>query len=322
MRDGTDHVASGSGDLERRMADVVSLHGPWQTHNIRLADGVFTISPQPQTTATKLARIVQVISDVCGDLHGLRVLDIGCNEGLYALELASRGASVLGVDARQAHIEKARFAAAALGLEVAFEQLDMRDIDPDRHGRFDLVVASGIFYHLDAPDLFAMVERLAAMTSRLLIDAHVSPYAQDVAEHDGESYHGMFAQEHAATTTEAERLAAGRQSFANERAFHITRPSLLRLLEAAGFTSVLEVQLPRGPERLDTRTTLLAVAGERAPLGVVPAAHVGRGRALPEQAAPSPAELRRLRRRSRLRRLRHSLRAPSASDESHRHHRS
>jgi SAM-dependent methyltransferase len=308
MHDGTDQGASGTGDLERRMAEVVSRHGPWETHNVRLADGLFTISPQPQTTATKLARIVQVISDVCGDLPNLRILDIGCNEGLYALELASRGAVVLGVDARQAHIEKARFAAHALGLEVAFEQLDVRDIDLDRHGRFDVVLAVGILYHLDAPDLFEMLARLARMTSRLVIDTHVSPYAQDVVEHNGEPYYGMFAQEHAPAATEAERLAAGRQSFENERAFHITKPSLLRLLEAAGFTSVLEVQLPRGPERLDTRTTLVALAGERAALGVVPADHVGRGRALPEIAAPSPAELRRLRWNVRLRRIRRAMR--------------
>jgi SAM-dependent methyltransferase len=307
--DGTDQGASGAGDVVRRMAEVVSRHGPWETHNIRLAEGVFTISPQAQTTATKLARIVQVISDVCGDLQNLRILDIGCNEGLYSLELASRGASVLGVDAREAHIEKARFAARALSLEVAFEQLAVRDIDPERHGRFDVVVAAGILYHLDAPDLFQTVARLAGMTSRLVIDTHVSPYAQDVVKHNGQSYHGMFAQEHAPTATEAERVAAGRQSFENERAFHITKPSLLRLLEAAGFTSVLEVQLPRGPERLDTRTTLVAFAGNRAALGVVPIAHVGGGRAQPELPAPTPAELRRMRWRSRLRRVRQGVRA-------------
>jgi SAM-dependent methyltransferase len=311
MRDGVDQGASGAGDVVRRMAEVVSRHGPWETHNIRLAEGVFTISPQAQTTATKLARIVQVISDVSGDLQNLRVLDIGCNEGLYSLELASRGASVLGVDAREAHIEKARFAARALGLEAAFEQLDVRDLDPERHGMFDVVLAAGILYHLDAPDLFEMVARLAGMTRCLVIDTHVSPYTQDVVEHNGLPYHGMFAQEHGPSATEAERLVAGRQSFANERAFHITKPSLLRLLEAAGFTSVLEVQLPRSPERLDTRTTLVAFAGERAPLRAVPPAHVGGGRALPEPAAPSPAGLGRMRWRSRLRRVRRAMRGRS-----------
>jgi SAM-dependent methyltransferase len=270
------------------MVDIVERHGPWQTHNLRLADGVFTISPQAQTTATKLVRIVQVIDDICGGLDGLRVLDLACNEGLYALELAAHGASVVGVDARAAHLEKARFAASALGLDTRFEQLDVREIHGAGLGRFDVVLAAGILYHLDAPDLIQLVEQLPDLTSRVVIDTHVSPYAPDSVDHEQRSYRGMYAQEHDASATDQERLAAGRQSYGTDRAFHITKPSLLRLLEAAGFSSVLEVQLPRGPERLDTRPTLVAFARPRVTPRVVPAGHVGQGRALPEPPAVLP----------------------------------
>jgi SAM-dependent methyltransferase len=274
--------------LRAGMVEIVERHGPWATHNVRLADGVFTISPQAQTAATKLVRIVQVIEDICGGLGNLRVLDLACNEGLYALELAARGASVVGVDARSAHIEKAKFAASALGLDARFEQLDVREIRGAGLGRFDVVLAAGILYHLDAPDLIRLVEQLPELASCVVIDTHVSPYAPDSVDHESRSYRGMYAQEHDSSATDQERLAAGRQSYGTDRAFHITKPSLLRLLEAAGFSSVLEVQLPRGPERLDTRPTLVAFARPRVTPRVVPAAHVGEGRALPEPPSVLP----------------------------------
>ncbi len=286
--------------LRRLMAEVVERHGRWETHNVRLGDDVFTISPQAQTTATKLVRIVQVIEDVCGDLTQLRVLDLACNEGLYSLELAAHGASVVGIDAREAHLEKARFAATMLGLDVRFEQLDVREIGSADLGRFDVVLAAGLLYHLDAPDLIRLVEQLSGLASCIVIDTHVSPFAVDTVEHGGQLYRGMYAQEHDPSTSDRERLAAGRQSYGNDRAFHITKSSLLRLLVAAGFSTVLEVHMPRGPERLDTRPTLVAFARRELTPRVVPATHVGNGRALPE---PDPPIGRPAAWRSRVRRM-------------------
>ena len=35
---------------------------------------------------------------LCGDVQGLRILDVGCGTGYFAREMARRGASVTGVD--------------------------------------------------------------------------------------------------------------------------------------------------------------------------------------------------------------------------------
>jgi tRNA (mo5U34)-methyltransferase len=85
------------------------------------------------------------------DLHGLDVLDIGCNGGFYAIEMKRRGArTVLGIDSEPRYLAQARFAARHLGLDVEFRELSVYDVA--RLGRrFDLVLFMGVLYHLRHP---------------------------------------------------------------------------------------------------------------------------------------------------------------------------
>ena len=140
----------------REKEKIEALHGPWTAHNIRLADGLYTISPEPVGDEVKLRRV-----DAGGSrrLRGIASQVFACSisrvsKGMYALEFAQRGAEVVAIEGREANLEKARFAARALGLEVDFQLGDVRDLDAERHGEFDLVLALGILYHLDATDLF------------------------------------------------------------------------------------------------------------------------------------------------------------------------
>lgn len=50
----------------------------------------------------------ELILDLIGPPVGLRILEIGCGDGLLALELAARGASVVGIDASPQMIAAAR----------------------------------------------------------------------------------------------------------------------------------------------------------------------------------------------------------------------
>lgn len=78
-----------------------------------------------------------------------RVLDVGCNAGLHALEWARRGAEVVGIDSAPVAVELARRRAGALP-NVRFEVADLLDGGFDRWGRFDLVTAlGGVFNCLD-----------------------------------------------------------------------------------------------------------------------------------------------------------------------------
>jgi SAM-dependent methyltransferase len=105
-------------ELEAARLRIVARHGPWSGYNVRLGDGVHTMGAGLVGAGELSARrTVQVVSDLCGgSVEGLRVLDLGCLEGLYAIELALRGAQVVALDGREANVAKTAFARDALGL--------------------------------------------------------------------------------------------------------------------------------------------------------------------------------------------------------------
>jgi len=74
-----------------------------------------------------------------------RVLDVGCNAGLHALEWARRGVEVVGIDSAPVAIALARQRAAG-NPRLRFEVADLADPDFGQLGRFDLVtVLGGVF---------------------------------------------------------------------------------------------------------------------------------------------------------------------------------
>jgi SAM-dependent methyltransferase len=252
--------------LLREKHEFEERYGPWTAHNIRLAEGVYTISPEPSGDEVKLRRVVQLVSDLFdGRISGLRVLDLACLEGMYAIELAARGADVVAIEGREANIEKARFAARALGVEerIDFSLGDVRHLSREREGEFDVVLCLGLLYHLDAADVFPFVDRLVETCRRaLVLDTNVSLAPDDEHRRDGAVYRGESLFEHDPASTQEERLKALWSSLDNTSAWIPTRPSLLSLLARAGFTSVSECWVPAEPEKTPGRITLVALKGE------------------------------------------------------------
>jgi SAM-dependent methyltransferase len=82
-----------------------------------------------------------------------RVLDVGCNAGLHALEWARRGVEVVGLDSAPVAIALARQRAAG-DPRLRFEVADLADPDFNRLGAFDLVTAlGGVFNCIPRPAL-------------------------------------------------------------------------------------------------------------------------------------------------------------------------
>jgi tRNA (mo5U34)-methyltransferase len=125
---------------------------PW-FHNLHLPGGVETAPDHPlgDFPSFKWAQIGPHLPE---DLAGRRVLDIGCNAGFYAFELAARGASVLAMDMDEHYLEQGRWAAARLDPEgrVEFRRMQVYDlVDVDEV--FDVVLFLGVLYHLRYPQL-------------------------------------------------------------------------------------------------------------------------------------------------------------------------
>jgi 2-polyprenyl-3-methyl-5-hydroxy-6-metoxy-1,4-benzoquinol methylase len=246
-------------------AELVARHGAWTAHNIRLAEGFYTISPEPSGDEVKLRRVVQVVCDLFpSGVAGLRILDLACLEGMYAIELARRGADVVAIEGREANLAKARFAARVLGLDgIDFQLGDVRNLSRERHGEFDVVLCLGILYHLAAADVFPFVERLRDVARRaLVIDTAIAVGGREELAYGGRTYNGRTLFEHDPQSTDEERLEALWSSLDNPSAWAPTRPSLTRLLAASGFTSVHECCVPAEPWKTADRVTLLALKGK------------------------------------------------------------
>jgi len=132
-------------------ADALRLRiqrlGPWY-HNIDLGAGVGTNPTRADYPRNRWETIEPFIPV---NLHGKRVLDIGCNGGYFSIEMKRRGAdSVIGIDTSAAALAQARFAAAHLGVDVDFRKLSVYEIG-SLGGSFDVVLFMGVLYHLRHP---------------------------------------------------------------------------------------------------------------------------------------------------------------------------
>ena len=124
-----------------------------------------------EANGVKVRRIMQITRDLSRrPFPELRILDLGCGEGVYAIEAALRGAEVLALDARTQRMDQGAACATRHGLEnIRFIQKDVREVTIETLGSFDVIYLLGLLYHLDAPDLFSVLENLGMVCKGILI---------------------------------------------------------------------------------------------------------------------------------------------------------
>ncbi|HET6398728.1 MAG TPA: DUF1698 domain-containing protein, partial [Candidatus Thermoplasmatota archaeon] len=153
-------------------ADIDAL-GPW-LQDVRLPDGTRTAPRHP------LGAWPQRLWDgfrhrIPDDLTGLRVLDVGCNAGYYCVELARRGATVVGLEPSPRYLAQAGFVVRQWGLEGRVELRRGQVYDLARGGEaFDLVLFLGVFYHLRYP-LLALDVLARACRGRMYFQSLMTP---------------------------------------------------------------------------------------------------------------------------------------------------
>ena len=207
---------------------------------------------------------MQITRDFAGrPLAGLRLVDLGCGEGVYAIEAGLRGAEVLAVDARTQRMEKGAACAARHGLvNVRFVQDDVRRANRGTIGTFDVVYLLGLLYHFDSPDVFSVLENVYGLCAGMLVvDTLVSLTAEAQVEWRGQRYEGRRHREHDDADPDEVRRSRVLKSIDNTFSFRFTRRSLLRVLHAVGFTSVYECHVPLESDKAEDRITLVALRG-------------------------------------------------------------
>lgn len=120
-----------------------------------------------------------------GSLRGRSVLDLGCNAGFWSLAALEAGADfVLGVDARELHIDQAKLVFEAKGIEPARYRFEQGNVFSHAlQKRFDVVLCLGLLDHVAKPvELF---EVMAAPSPELIvIDTEISRSRTSVFELD------------------------------------------------------------------------------------------------------------------------------------------
>lgn len=106
--------------------------------------------------ASPLGRITDALErdlllERIGPAESLRILDVGCGDGLLAVELSRRGADMTGVDASEAMIAAAKARAGAENLPVRFEPA-RADALPFPDETFDVVSAVTVLCFVDDAD--------------------------------------------------------------------------------------------------------------------------------------------------------------------------
>ena len=253
-----------SEQIERERQEIIRQHGDWTADNFQLSGDIYTIGKDSPILPTRPLRVTQIISDhFGGTFAGLRIADLGTLEAAYAVEFARRGARVVALELRDRNLAKSCFARDVLGLDtLEFVKDDVRNFTVEKYGTFDVVLASGILYHLDVPDVFTFVENVArACTKLAIIDTHIGIEPDESFEYKGKTYSGWHFIEYGSKPTPEEVEQKNWLSVGNVKSFWLTRPSLFNLMHDVGFTSAYECHIPSHLAPLD-RLTAVGVKGQ------------------------------------------------------------
>lgn len=106
-----------------------------------------------------------------GCLHGKKILDVGCGDGVLAYLIHREGASVFGVDFSDLAIHYARKKTA--GSDIAFQQGSAYAL-PYSDCSFDVVISSDVIEHVqDVPAYLAEIKRVVRIGGKVIISTPI-----------------------------------------------------------------------------------------------------------------------------------------------------
>jgi ubiquinone/menaquinone biosynthesis C-methylase UbiE len=111
----------------------------------------------------------RLLLELLGDVAGQAILDVGCGDGEFAIELWQRGARVTGIDASPQMIDAARARAQRQGADIRFEIATAQAL-PFEAAAFDRVVAVTVLCFLaDGQPTLSEIARVLRIGGRFVI---------------------------------------------------------------------------------------------------------------------------------------------------------
>ena len=273
------------------------------SHNILLPDGTKTQSDtEPLLSESNLwksvERSVNLFFPISKDERkNLKVADLGCLEGGYAVEFARLGFTTIGIEAREENIKKCNYIKEKLNLPLlSFVKDNVRNIG--NYGKFDIILNYGLLYHLDDPFNFLKITYGSMKDNGLLlIHTHFAAerdiryampfinrhFIAPIQKRTGffqfthnyrlsrmtknEGYRGRWYREWPAKLSKKEIEKSLWASYDNEKSFWPCKKDLTAALHDAGFTHVFEQfdftgdKIPHNYTYYNSRTMFVASKG-------------------------------------------------------------
>ncbi len=126
-------------------------------------------------------KFYEVLKTLGIGLEGQRILDLGTGTGELALNFASQGAQVTGIDISEEQIEQARQNARDQELNIDFQAIRAEDVS-FTYESFDAITASMCWLYFDKDVVIPLVKRLLKPNGALLRSSIVwLPFEDDLA---------------------------------------------------------------------------------------------------------------------------------------------
>lgn len=158
-----------------------------------IARGNFKIITTLESIHFGMGKWKYIIERNLPDLQGKRVMDIGCNNGIFCIEMARMGAKeVIGVDCEKTWpnwLEQAKFVKEALEwrcntkYNIKYLDSDMARIPDLNLGYFDVVTALCCLYYLEDEKINSLLNYFRENSNFVLIQCNIRRRDQTLQVH-------------------------------------------------------------------------------------------------------------------------------------------
>ncbi|OGR36619.1 MAG: hypothetical protein A2051_08365 [Desulfovibrionales bacterium GWA2_65_9] len=115
------------------------------------------------------------------DISGKRVLEIGAWDGAYTFELERRGGIVTAMDIQDKERTGFSVAHKINNSKVSYVQCDVTNLNPAQHGKYDIVMFLGVYYHILHPLLaFQNIFNVLEEDGMVFYSGHILEYSYKI----------------------------------------------------------------------------------------------------------------------------------------------